>query len=104
MEKPMKKSKLPKTDSIEELAAFWDTHDVTDFDAELEEVDEPVFVRRKVISIPLSSREADAVQKMARAKGLSQEVLLRRWILQHLTPRNGRNGKRRQSDRKTPKT
>jgi hypothetical protein len=38
----MKKSKLPKTDSIQELAAFWDTHDLTDFEDELEEVAEPV--------------------------------------------------------------
>jgi hypothetical protein len=37
--------KLPETDSIQELANFWDTHDVTDFDDELVEVAEPVFVR-----------------------------------------------------------
>ena len=41
----MKKSKLPKTDSIQELAEFWDTHDLTDFEEELEEVAEPVFMR-----------------------------------------------------------
>lgn len=41
----MKTSKLPRTDSIQELARFWDTHDLTDFDDELEEVTEPVFVR-----------------------------------------------------------
>jgi hypothetical protein len=45
MEKPMKTSKLPRTDSIQELAKFWDTHDLTDFEGELEEVTEPVFVR-----------------------------------------------------------
>ena len=43
----MKKQKLPKTDSVEELAAFWDTHDLTDFEEELEAVTESVFVRRK---------------------------------------------------------
>ena len=45
MEKPMKKSKLPKTDSIEKLAKFWDTRDLTNFEDELEEVAEPVFAR-----------------------------------------------------------
>lgn len=40
----MKKSKLPKTGSIQELAEFWDTHDLTDFEDELEEIAEPVFV------------------------------------------------------------
>ena len=29
--------------SIQELAHFWDTHDLTDFDDQLEEVKEPVF-------------------------------------------------------------
>jgi hypothetical protein len=38
----MKKSKLPKTDSIQVLAEFWDTHDLTDFEDELEEVNRPV--------------------------------------------------------------
>ena len=36
---------IPITDSIEELAQFWDTHDVTDYESELVEVTEPVFVR-----------------------------------------------------------
>jgi hypothetical protein len=35
--------KLPQTDSIEELARFWDTHDLTAFEDQLEEVTEPVF-------------------------------------------------------------
>jgi hypothetical protein len=35
--------KIPETDSVEELARFWDTHDLTDFEDELEEVSEPVF-------------------------------------------------------------
>ena len=40
----MKKSRLPKTDSIKKLAEFWDSYDLTDFGDELEEVAEPVFV------------------------------------------------------------
>ena len=34
---------LPKTDSILELARFWDTRDLTDFENELEEITERVF-------------------------------------------------------------
>ena len=41
----MKVEQLPETDSIQELARFWDTHDLTDFEAHLEEVSEPVFER-----------------------------------------------------------
>ena len=41
----MKKSKLPKSDCVRALAEFWDNHDLTDFEDELEEVVEPVFAR-----------------------------------------------------------
>jgi len=34
---------IPKTDSIEELARFWDTHDLTEFEDPLDEVTEPLF-------------------------------------------------------------
>ena len=50
----MRKQQIPETDSIEELAAFWDTHDLTDFEDQLEEVTELVFVRGKlsIVEIP----------------------------------------------------
>ena len=38
----MQSKNIPKTDSIQELAHFWDTHNLTDFEDVLEEVDEPV--------------------------------------------------------------
>ena len=84
----MKKSKLPKTDSIEKLAEFWDTHDLTDFEAELEEVAEPVFVCGTAIKVPLESREVEAVEQMAQAKGVSREELIRAWVLQKIARRN----------------
>ena len=91
----MKKSKLPETDSIQELAEFWDTHDLTDYEGELEEVAEPVFVRGAAIKVPLESREVEAVEQMAQAKGVSREQLIRAWVVQKLTRRNkGRPSKR----------
>jgi len=95
MEKPMTKRKLPRTDSIQELAKFWDRHDLTDFQDELEEVAEPVFVRATPIKVRLQSSEAKAVQKIAQSKGVSQEELIRQWVLQKLARRkNGRMTKR----------
>lgn len=41
------KTRLPATDSVRELASFWDTHDLTDFDNQLEVVAEPVFERKR---------------------------------------------------------
>lgn len=40
------KALLPRTDSIRELADFWDAHDLTDFSDQLEEVAEPLFERK----------------------------------------------------------
>jgi hypothetical protein len=87
MEKPMKKPKLPGTDSIRKLADFWDNHDVTDFEDELEEVTQPVFARRSAIQVPLEPSEAKAVEKLAKAKGITREELVRRWVLNNLPRR-----------------
>jgi hypothetical protein len=43
MEKTMQTAKIFNTDSIEELAPFWDNHDLTEFKDELEGVSDPVF-------------------------------------------------------------
>jgi hypothetical protein len=92
----MKKPRLPKTDSITKLAEFWDSHDLTDFQDELEEVTEPVFVRRTAIKVPLEPHEAKAVERMAHAKGVSREELVRAWVLQKVArQRNARPTKRR---------
>ena len=47
----MNSKKMPQTDSIQELAQFWDTHDLTDFEEELEEVHEPVFNSQVTVSL-----------------------------------------------------
>jgi hypothetical protein len=92
MERPMKKPKMPETDSIQQLAKFWDAHDLTDYEDELEEVAEPVFVRGAAIKVPLESREVEAVEQMAQAKGVSREELIRAWVLQKITHRGSVKG------------
>jgi hypothetical protein len=92
----MKNSKLPRTDSIKKLAGFWDGHDLTEFEDELEEVTEPVFVRGTAIKVPLEPREVEAVEQMAQAKGVSREELVRAWVRQKIARRgNGRPTKHR---------
>jgi hypothetical protein len=80
MEGTMKTQRLPQTDSIQELAHFWDTHDLTDFEDELEEVTEPVFEQATVIPLNLESEEAEAVRKIAEAKGIADAELIRGWV------------------------
>ena len=76
----MKTESLPETDSIQELAQFRDTYDVTDFEDELEEITEPVFLRRTVIALDLESEEAEAVKKLAQSKGVADAELIRGWV------------------------
>jgi len=40
----------PPTDSIEELARFWDSHEVTEFEDQLEEVSEQVFESKREVA------------------------------------------------------
>jgi hypothetical protein len=96
MEKAMKKRKLPSTDSVEELARFWDTHDVTDFEDELEEVTEPVFVRAKgaSLSIVLPAADVRRLKGIARAMGVRETTVVRQWIVEKLRPAGRRSTSR----------
>jgi hypothetical protein len=84
----MKREALPQTDSIQGLAHFWDTHDVTDFEDELEEEPEPVFERRTVIALDLESTEAEAVKKLAESKGVADAELIRGWVREKIGTRS----------------
>ena len=92
----MNAAKIPQTDSIEELARFWDTHDVTDFEGQLEEVVEPVFEREAVVveirveggavvaKVRLSCKEAETLEFLALSKGVHVADLIRQLILERV--------------------
>ena len=82
----MSTAKIPHIDSIAELARFWDTHDLTDFEDELEEVHEPIFERRteEPVTIHLPTDEVEVVKRMAQAKGMGHTALIREWVLEKL--------------------
>jgi predicted DNA binding CopG/RHH family protein len=84
MEEPMNSQRLPQTDSIQELAKFWDTHDLTDFEDELEEVDEQVFERDTEVTVHLESDDANALRAMAHARGVADSELVREWVLERI--------------------
>lgn len=70
--------KIPQTDSIQKLANFWDSHDLTDFENELEEVQESVF--EPIVPLVLTPEEAAAVTAAAESRGISPVMLIREWI------------------------
>ena len=75
MKESMSRTNIPQTDSIQELADFWDTHDLTDFEDELEEVNEPVF--DTLVSIELAPEEFEVIERLAKSRGISPENLIR---------------------------
>ena len=84
MEKRM--TKIPRLDSITELARFWDTHDLTDFEDELEEVKEPVFEleSQTAMRIHLNHDQAATLRRLARDKGMDERRLIEEWVNEKL--------------------
>ena len=82
----MKSQRIPDTDSIEELARFWDSHDLTDFEDQLEEIHSPVFVRgtEATFAIALTPEEVQALRRIARSQGVKEPTLMREWVREKL--------------------
>jgi len=76
--------KIPTTDSIQELAAFWQHHDLTDFEDELEEVSGPVFRRSHMVGVPLTEDERQAIRDAAASRGIDESALIREWVKEKL--------------------
>ena len=78
--------RVPNTDPIDELARFWDEHDLADFADDLEEVSTRVFSRRKetTVAVALTAREAQALRQLADAEGINESKLVREWVREKL--------------------
>ena len=79
-------SKIPQVDSIAELARFWDTHDLSEFEAEIEEVAETVFDRtdEAVMQVRLDPEQAHALHSMAQSKEVDDANLIKEWVSEKL--------------------
>lgn len=79
-------NRIPEIDSIEELAQFWDTHDITDFEDGLEEVEEPVFDRgaQAVMRIRLLPAQAEALKRLAKSRGMDEADIVKEWVSEKL--------------------
>ncbi len=81
----MSRQKIPQIDSIQQLAAFWDTHDLTEFEDELEVVGSTVFERQaELVAVPLQPTEVEAVKRIANSRGIGYDALIREWVIEKL--------------------
>ena len=76
----MSTKKMPQTDSIQELARFWETHDLMDFEDELEEVTQPVFSQEMLVKIRLPQKEFETIKEIAKSRGVAYTTLIRQWV------------------------
>jgi predicted glycoside hydrolase/deacetylase ChbG (UPF0249 family) len=79
------KSQIPDFGSREEEAAWWDTHDITDYLDELK----PVTVRfaknlSQGITIRLDPTTLAQLRTVAHEKGIGPTTLARMWIVENL--------------------
>ena len=78
--------KIPEFASDKEAAEFWDTHDLTDFEDELELAEDVVFVKpeTQAISLRMDRRLVDRLKAIAAHKGMGYSPLIRMWITERL--------------------
>ena len=77
-------SSVSQSRSYEEMAEFWDTHDLTDFEEHLEEVDitfDPAIRRTEVGIDPELYNQLRAVAQVRR---ISVQTLINLWLSQKL--------------------
>jgi hypothetical protein len=85
VEEGVRRQKIPQIDSIQQLAAFWDTHDVTEFEDELEPVGDMVWEgAAELVVEPLQPSEVEAVWRIANSRGIGYDALIREWVIQKL--------------------
>ena len=81
------KSRIPTFKTIEEEAAFWDTHSSEEFVDELTPAENVKFVKarpKRAITVRLEEDTFEELTREAREKGIGPSTLARMVILEHL--------------------
>lgn len=81
------RTRIPKFNSLEEEARFWDTHSVTDFEDETEDVDIVVELakpRDETLVLRVQKSIKDRLELAARKRGITISTLARIWLIEKL--------------------
>lgn len=78
--------KLPQFQTLDELVAFWDDHDFTDYVDEMTEVDEEGLPgqRRPMLQFALDRRVWERLNELANRRGIPSDRLAREWLEERL--------------------
>lgn len=77
--------RIPAFHNVEEEAAFWDTHDVTDYLDESQPAELTVGSDLAAkLTLRLGRADREALARQARAKGIGPSTLVRMWVKERL--------------------
>jgi len=76
-------SSTSKADTLEKIGEFWDTHDFTDFDTDVPDVE-----FRISCAVPIEVDLLSSVEKQAHLRGVNIETLVNLWLQQKLMEQN----------------
>jgi predicted DNA binding CopG/RHH family protein len=83
--KNVSKPRIPEFATIEEEAAFWDTHSTADYDHEFRPVRTRVAKRlSEGVTIRLDPETLEQLRTMAHERGIGPTTLIRMWVLERL--------------------
>jgi len=86
-----KTTSLSKSKNIQELSAFWDTHDLADYEEETYEVEFEVNLETRKRYVALEPELLSKIRKFARLKGINIESLVNLWLQQKIDTVNHKN-------------
>jgi len=79
-----KRDVIPETfASISEAASFWESHDSTDYEDIMEEVEFDVNIKRHIYLVPVAGFVLDRLRKKARSQGISTETYVNVLLQEH---------------------
>ena len=73
---------IPDFTSLEEFQEFWDTHDITEFEDQLREVDFTVDIQKGRHLVAVEEGLLRRIRSAARRKGVSTETLINVWLME----------------------
>jgi len=72
-------------DSLEEFAAFWDTHSTADYEGQMDDVDVHIDIRSSKVYCVVAKDLLAQLRTHARRQGVSTETLINLWLREKAT-------------------
>ncbi|NIR47219.1 hypothetical protein GWO43_01870 [candidate division KSB1 bacterium] len=85
---PKNKSSISEAKSYEEIAEFWDEHDLTDYWDKTKEVTFDVEIETERIYYGIDNKLAEEIEALAKHRGISGDTLVNMWIQEKLLQGN----------------